>query len=220
MRTSQLSSAPRSCASAPSAPSSWDKGPSCPPPLRSTARPASPQVSPCARAALSARCTLALCSFSLVEMLLKCSPNRPHLRLPATSHLRHTRLFEWIQGKGCHRRSRSTGCCHWPGRCVGIAEGSQRAGYSRMGMSAFSSPVSQLPVRPFSLSVVNKAPVIMFCYFTLPHTGQHSVTFTSPTCTRVHTGLSMAQGGLHSAPVDSAADKVVITQSGNGTFWR
>lgn len=51
MRTSRLSRAPHSCLSAPSAPSLWGTGLSCPPRPRSTPRPASqvshPHPAPC-----------------------------------------------------------------------------------------------------------------------------------------------------------------------------
>lgn len=81
-------------------------------------------------------------------------------------------------------------------------------------LSCFSAAWS----RAFSFSAVLKASLIIFCKFS-PHAGQRDITFTSPRCIRVHAGLSMAGGGVHSAPTVSAADKVVVAQSGDGTCW-
>ena len=107
MRTSPPSSAPRCCPSAPSAPSSWDMRPSCPPPLPSTPRPISPHVSPLHPYPGGCTCCpplpgRALC-FSFRE-------NTPHPRSARHHPLRHSTPLRMVSEKrGCNWAAVVTG---------------------------------------------------------------------------------------------------------------
>lgn len=161
MRTSQLSSAPRSSASAPSAPSSWDKGPSCPPPLRSTARPTSPQVSHCTRLCLCqvhARSVFLFFGENALEMFAKYASFASACHLPPAPH---TPL------NGCWGRVSSALQADWllP---LALQVCRDNRGYSKMEMLAFSLSCFSAASPSLFLTVVDKAAVIIFCYFTPP----------------------------------------------------
>lgn len=116
---------------------------------------------------------------------------------------------------------RLTGSCHWSRiptvfacRCT-EGRGKQACTRRRMqGNSLFSPWLLSCPVTGLFLVAVDKASVIKFCNFFPPLRSTH-VTFASQRCMWVQAGLSVAWGGLHSAPTNFCQ-----RQSGYYSEWK